>query len=77
MKDLTSVNVWFDEAGDYLDVSWGEGNAYYATTGGDRVMALIDMEGKVLGFKIDGVSAIKGQPLNIDLRPIAGQTKNA
>ena len=77
MNEQGQVNVWYDEAGDYLDVSWGEGNAYYAATGDDRVMALIDIEGNVLGFKIDGVSAIKGQPLNIDLRPIAGQTKNA
>jgi hypothetical protein len=77
MNEQVQVNVWYDEAGDYLDVSWGKGNAYYTATGHDRVMALVDMEGNVLGFKIDGVSAVKGRPLNVDLRPVKPQTKTA
>ena len=77
MNKQGQVNVWYDEAGDYLDVSWGDGNAYYAATEDERIMALVDLEGNILGFKLDGVSAIKGRPLNVDLRPVKPETKTA
>ena len=70
MNQNQKINVWYDEAGDYLDVSWGSGHSYYTATKDDRVMALVDMEGNVLGFKIDGISAIQDKPLNVDLHPL-------
>lgn len=77
MNQQKKVNVWYDEAGDYLDVSWGTVHAYYTATGDDRVMALVDMDGNVQGFKIDGISAIKDKPLNVDLEPAKSDTKTA
>ena len=73
MKDLTNVNVWFDKAGDYLDVTWASGNTYYAPTQDDRVMALLDMDGNLCGFQISGISKIddgeKGF-VEVDLHPV-------
>ena len=74
MSKDNKVNDWYDEAGDYLDVSWGTAHAYYAATSDDRVMALVDMKGNVLGFKIDGISSIKGKPLSLDLEPLKSDT---
>lgn len=77
MNEHNKVNIWYDEAGDYLDVTWGTSHAYYATTVDERVMVLVDMEGNVQGFKIDGISAIKDIPLNVDLQPLKSDTKTA
>ena len=70
MNQQKKVNVWYDEAGDYLDVSWGTSHAYYTVTADERVLALVDMDGIVQGFKIDGISAIKDKPLSVDLEPL-------
>ena len=67
MNQCNKVNIWYDEAGDYLDVSWGTSHAYYTATADERVMVLVDMDGNVQGFKIDGISAIKDRPLCVDL----------
>ena len=39
-------------------------------------MALVDMDGNVQGFKIDGISEIKDKPLNVDLEPLKSDTKS-
>ena len=75
MNQQKKVNIWYDEAGDYLDVSWGTTHAYYTATPDDRVMALIDAEGNVQGFKIDGVSAIKDIPLSVVLGDLKSDAK--
>ena len=77
MNQHRKVNVWYDEAGDYLDVSWDTAHAYYTATSDERVMALVDMEGNVQGFKIDGISAIKDKPLSVDLLSAKSDTKTA
>ncbi len=74
MNQQKKVNIWYDEAGDYLDVSWGTSHAYYSATADERVMVLVDMDGNVLGFKIDGISAIKDIPLDVDLVPLKSDT---
>jgi hypothetical protein len=61
------VNLWYNEEGDYLNVTWGFGNTYYTSTEDKRVMALVDVGGDIQGFKIDGLSTIKGAPLDVDL----------
>ena len=70
MNQQKKVNIWYDEAGDYLDVSWGTSHAYYTGTADERVMALVDMEGNVQGFKIEGISAIKDKTLNVNLTSV-------
>lgn len=69
MAERARVNVWYDEEGDYLDVTWGSGNTYYTDTEDDRVLALVDTDGNIQGFKIAGLSTIKGAPLDVDLTP--------
>ena len=69
-NQLLKVNLWYDAAGDYLDVSWGTGNGYYTATADDRALALVDLQGQVLGFKIDGISAVKEKPLRVDLSAV-------
>ena len=70
VNQFLKVNLWYDAAGDYLDVSWGTGNGYYTATDDDRVLALVDLQGQVLGFKIDGVSAVMEKPLRVDLSAV-------
>ena len=70
MNQLLKVNLWYDAAGDYLDVSWGNGNGYYTATADARALALVDLQGNILGFKIDGVSAVKEKPLCVDLSAV-------
>lgn len=77
MNHHRKVSVWYDEAGDYLDVSWGTAHAYYTATSDERVMALVDLEGNIQGFKIDGISAIKDKTLSVDLLSAKSDTKTA
>lgn len=70
MNQCRKVNLWYDAAGDYLDVSWGTGNGYYTATADERALALVDLQGNILGFKIDGVSAVKEKPLRVDLSAV-------
>ncbi len=73
MEQGVKINVWYDEEGDYLDVTWGSGNTFYTATEDKHVMALVDTEGNIQGFKIDGLSTIRGAPLNVDLTPAEPQ----
>lgn len=70
MTGHQQINIWYDAAGDYLDVSWGDANGYYTATADDRALALVDLQGNILGFKIDGVSAVKEKPLIVALSPV-------
>ena len=51
-------------------MSWGTGNGYYTATADARALALVDLQGNILGFKIDGVSAVKEKPLWVDLSAV-------
>lgn len=57
MEKIQRVNVWYDKAGDYLDVHWVSGS-YFTLTGNDQVMVLLDREGNRCGFKVSAVSKI-------------------
>ena len=70
MNHRQQINIWYDAAGDYLDVSWGAANGYYTATADARALALVDLQGNILGFKIDGVSAVKEKPLRVALSPV-------
>ena len=59
MSDIQHINVWYDKAGDYLDVHWVSGS-YFTLTGNDQVMVLLDREGNRCGFKVSAVSKIDG-----------------
>ena len=56
------VRVWYDEEGDYLEVLFEREKGYFRETGNDAVMKKVDEEGRIIGFSILKVSALKGQP---------------
>ena len=73
MSNRERIKVWFDKEGDYLDVSWGTGNAYYVATENERVLALVDTAGNIYGFKILDLSGIEdGESglIDVDLLPV-------
>jgi uncharacterized protein YuzE len=63
------VNLWYDEEGDFLEVTWERKPSYFSETEDDRVMVNLDMEGNIQGFHILGLSTIRGAPLDVDLTP--------
>ena len=76
MSEKNTINVWFDKEGDYLNVSWASGNAYYTTTQNERVLALVDAEGNIYGFKIFDISGIEdGEKglIDVDLYSVENQ----
>jgi len=57
-----NVSIWYDEEGDYLEVLFAREKGYFRETGHDAVMEKVDASGKVIGFSILKVSALKGAP---------------
>lgn len=63
------INIWYDEEGDFLEVTFEKKEGYYKETENDAVMEKIDKDGNILGFSILKVSAIKGHnPLSVSLK---------
>ena len=61
-----------DESGDCIEVQWGSGKGEYAPTTDDRVQALTDSAGNILGFKVSGISLMgegENDFINVDLYP--------
>ena len=62
------IKVWYDEEGDYLEVLFERKAGHFRATPNDAVMEKIDADGKVIGFSILKVSALRGQkPLSLTL----------
>ncbi|TMB93392.1 MAG: DUF2283 domain-containing protein [Chloroflexi bacterium] len=61
------INLWYDAEGDFLEVALEKKAGYFKETALDQVMAKVDMEGRVIGFSILKVSALKGKPLELSL----------
>ena len=57
-----TVSVWYDEAGDYLEVLFAHQKGYFRETDNDAVMEKVNEAGQIIGFSILKVSALKGQP---------------
>jgi len=57
-----TVTVWYDEAGDYLEVLFAHKEGYFRETDNDAVMEKVDNSGELIGFSIFKVRALKGQP---------------
>ena len=47
------VDIWYDNAGHYCDVTWLSTSAYFDETEHPEVMALVDNAHNLYGFKID------------------------
>ena len=61
------VKVWYDVKGDYLEVLFDQRPGYFRETANDQVLEKVDTQGNVLGFSVQKVSAIRTQPLDVDL----------
>ena len=69
MAELETVSVWYDEAGDYLEVLFAYKKGYFRETDNDAVMEKVDEAGQVIGFSILKVRNLRGQsPLAVTLK---------
>ena len=72
--EIKNISIHADKAGDYFEVYWAAKlNTDYTSTGDDRVQALRDAAGNILGFKITGISLMgEGEKdfINVDLHPV-------
>jgi hypothetical protein len=63
------IKIWYDQEGDYLEVSFERKAGYFRETENDAVMEKVDSEGNLLGFSVLNVSTLRGQqPLSISLK---------
>lgn len=64
----SSVKVWFDKEGDYLEVLFSDKAGYMRETDNDAIMERVDQEGNLLGFAVFGVSQLtRDKPLGAEL----------
>ena len=64
------VRIWFDAEADFLEVRFSDAAGYERETAHDAVMERLDVEGRVIGFSVMGVSTFKkDKPLEADLVP--------
>ena len=64
------IKVWYDKEADYLEVLFDIKPGYFKETENDAIMEKIDNKGRVIGFSILKVSALKGKkPISLSLKP--------
>ena len=69
MREVEKIKVWYDKAGDYLDVHWVSGS-YFTLTDNDQVMVLVDRAGNRCGFKVSAVSKLAAEEVvDVELTP--------
>lgn len=69
MGKATSISVWYDKAGDYLEVLFEKKAGYFRETSNDAIMEKIDADGNVIGFSILKVSSVsERKPLSVTLK---------
>jgi uncharacterized protein YuzE len=61
------VRIWYDPEGDCLEVIFDQKPGYFRETPNDQVMEKVDEQGKILGFSVLRVSALKERPLDFAL----------
>ena len=67
------LNVWRDQEGDFLEVSWGI-SVDVSETQDDRAMVNLDKDGNIVGFSILGMSDAQKSLLNLNLTPLPDET---
>ena len=64
----STVRVWFDKEGDYLEVLFFDKPGYMRETDNEAVMQRVDEEGNLLGFSVLGISHLESKtPLVTEL----------
>ena len=54
----STVKIWFDKEGDFLEVLFSDKPGYMRETDSDSVMERVDAQGNLLGFSIMQVSKL-------------------
>ena len=64
-------HIWYDPEWDFLEVVWDRGPepAYYTETEDERVMALVDDDGNIRGFQVQGLKAVMDRVFKLDVQP--------
>ena len=72
MSEVEKIKVWYDKAGNYLDVFWvSKAGNFFMPTADDRVEVLVDDAGNLSGFMVWGLSRVKaGEIVNFELTPV-------
>ena len=75
MDKIERINVWYDNAGHYLEVLWiSKAGNYYMPTSNERVDVLVDDERNLSGFMVWGVTRAKeGEIVNLELKPVESE----
>jgi hypothetical protein len=62
-------NIWYDPEWDFLEVVWDRRPepAHYTETEDERVMALVDDEGNIRGFQVQGLKTVMDQVFRLDV----------
>ena len=69
MAEVETVSIWYDGAGDYLEVLFAHKKGYVRETGNDAVMEKVDESGRVIGFSILKIQELRGEsPLAVTLK---------
>ena len=64
------ISIWWDNEGDFLSVTFAEGEGDMVQTRDGKAMVKIDDHGKILGFHLFGVSKKSKQaPFRFELLP--------
>ena len=61
------IKIWYDQEGDYLEVTFDQRPGFFRETASDEVMEKVDVEGNLLGFSVLKVSARRARPLEVTL----------
>jgi hypothetical protein len=55
------VRIWYDAAGDFLEVLFSNKPGFMRETENDAIMERVDEEGNLLGFSVMTVSQLAGE----------------
>ena len=64
----STVKIWFDKEGDFLEVLFSDKPGYMRETDNDAIMERVDEQGNLLGFSVMQVSRLAAEkPLVAEL----------
>jgi hypothetical protein len=64
----STVKIWYDKEGDFLEVLFSDKPGYMRETDNDAIMERVDQDGNLLGFSVLAVSRLSSEkPLIAEL----------
>ncbi|EAW36861.1 DUF2283 domain-containing protein [Lyngbya sp. PCC 8106] len=64
----STVKIWYDKQGDFLEVIFSDKPGYMRETDNDAIMERVDQDGNLLGFSVLAVSRLSAdKPLIAEL----------